>query len=107
MRDLNLVFAIEVLLGAHWHSLNLGRLRLTWVPRGERASERNHSGYPGMERGQYRAQGAGGPAGKTVRPALTADFMESWQGYPTGSRSRFIVNSMFADCRWRQLSTSV
>src|SRR5258708_21634888 len=24
-----------------------------------------------------------------------------------GSRSRFIVNSMFCDCRWRQLSTSV
>jgi hypothetical protein len=25
----------------------------------------------------------------------------------TGSRSRFIVNSIFCDCRWRQLSTSV
>ena len=24
-----------------------------------------------------------------------------------GSRSRFMVNSIFCDCRWRQLSTSV
>jgi hypothetical protein len=40
-----------------------------------------------------------------VRPS--AGGIESRRAEPIGSRSRFIVNSIFGDCKWRQLSTSV
>ena len=42
-------------------------------------------------------------------PSGLASQHDIMNGAPSsiGSRSRFIVNSMFCDCRWRQLSTSV
>jgi hypothetical protein len=40
-----------------------------------------------------------------VRPS--AGGIESRRAEPIGFRSRFIVNSIFGDCKWRQLSTSV